>query len=249
MWRLATASRLVFGTQLTRSLPSTMAYSSSAVLVNSHRPSHDDGAIHMIVGPMFSGKSTELLRRIKRQSVASKRCMIIKYSKDTRYGLEGVITHDKQQSTAKACTMLSEAREEAEDFDVIGIDEGQFFGDLVEFSEDMANQGKLIIIAALDGTFQRKPFANVMELIPLAESVVKLSAVCMVCNRDAAFSKRLSDETEVELIGGADKYIAVCRKCYLAPNPTAKAETPTTVKPPALDSTSKESARKLTFED
>eukprot|EP00730_Choanoeca_flexa_P003935 TRINITY_DN11541_c1_g2_i5.p1 TRINITY_DN11541_c1_g2~~TRINITY_DN11541_c1_g2_i5.p1 ORF type:complete len:331 (+),score=32.21 TRINITY_DN11541_c1_g2_i5:80-1072(+) len=231
------------------SLLPAMSYSSSAVLTNCHRASHDDGAIHMIVGPMFSGKSTELLRRVKRQSVASKRCLLIKYSKDTRYGLEGVITHDQQQSTAKACTVLEEARSEAADYDVIGIDEGQFFPDLVEFSEEMANEGKLIIIAALDGTFQRKPFSSVMELIPLAESVVKLSAVCMICNRDAAFSKRLGNETEVELIGGADKYIAVCRKCYFARTHETQAETPTATKPDGSDKALKESMRKLTFDD
>nr|XP_045369479.1 thymidine kinase, cytosolic isoform X2 [Camelus bactrianus] len=96
----------------------------------------------------------------------------------------------------------------------IGIDEGQFFPDIVEFSEAMANAGKTVIVAALDGTFQRKAFGTILNLVPLAESVVKLTAVCMECFREAAYTKRLGVEKEVEVIGGADKYHSVCRLCY-----------------------------------
>ncbi|KAK7930247.1 hypothetical protein WMY93_006642 [Mugilogobius chulae] len=97
---------------------------------------------------------------------------------------------------------------------VIGIDEGQFFPDTVPFAEEMANLGKIVIVAALDGTFQRKAFGNILSLVPLAESVVKLHAVCMQCYKEAAYTKRIGAEKEVEVIGGADKYQAVCRKCY-----------------------------------
>lgn len=89
-----------------------------------------------------------------------------------------------------------------------------FFPDIVEFSEEMASLGKTVIVAALDGTFQRKAFGAVLQLVPLAESVVKLNAVCMHCFKDAAFTKRLGEETKVEVIGGAEKYMAVCRDCY-----------------------------------
>lgn len=78
----------------------------------------------------------------------------------------------------------------------------------------MANMGKIVIVAALDGTFQRKPFGNILSLVPLAESVVKLSAICMQCYMEAAFSKRTGTEQELVVIGGADKYQAVCRRCY-----------------------------------
>ena len=97
---------------------------------------------------------------------------------------------------------------------MIGIDEGQFFPDLVEFCEAMANYGKIVIVAALDGTFQMKPFGNVLDLIAVAESVVKLNAVCMLCHRTASFTRRLGTETKVELIGGSDMYISTCRKCH-----------------------------------
>ncbi|EPY86774.1 hypothetical protein CB1_000299011 [Camelus ferus] len=88
------------------------------------------------------------------------------------------------------------------------------FPDIVEFSEAMANAGKTVIVAALDGTFQRKAFGTILNLVPLAESVVKLTAVCMECFREAAYTKRLGVEKEVEVIGGADKYHSVCRLCY-----------------------------------
>lgn len=139
------------------------------------------------------------------------------------------------------------------------------FPDVVEFCEDMANAGKTVIVAALDGTFQRKvlwipppppscqvtaifslqPFGNILNLVPLAESVVKLKAVCMVCYNDAAFTRRLGSETEVsvsctpallytstshmpqiELVGGMDKYMAVCRSCYSMSSPHLVSTTP-----------------------
>eukprot|EP01112_Ceratiomyxa_fruticulosa_P012680 TRINITY_DN3525_c0_g1_i1.p1 TRINITY_DN3525_c0_g1~~TRINITY_DN3525_c0_g1_i1.p1 ORF type:complete len:221 (+),score=44.55 TRINITY_DN3525_c0_g1_i1:155-817(+) len=176
------------------------------------------GQLQVILGPMFSGKSTELIRRIRRFTVANKRCLVVKYAKDTRYSKDNMSTHDLQQYEAKSCSRLSETLPLADQYDVIGIDEGQFFPDVVEYSESMSNKGKTIIVAALDGTFQKKPFVApfgpVLELIPLAESVTKLTAVCMICFKDAAFTKRIGNETEVEVIGGAEKYIAVCRNCY-----------------------------------
>jgi thymidine kinase len=110
-------------------------------------------------------------------------------------------------------------------YDVVGIDEGQFFPDLLHFVELWANLGKIVIVAALDGTFQRKPFGNVLSLVPLAESVTKLNSVCMMCYADAPFTRRLTSETEVEVIGGADKYIAVCRACFHT-TPQAEDTTP-----------------------
>jgi thymidine kinase len=101
------------------------------------------------------------------------------------------------------------------DVDVIGIDEGQFFDDIIEFSELWANKGKIIIIAGLDGTFQRKPFGKITELIPLCETVIKLKAICSICFKDASFSKKLDiKEKDVIDVGGKDKYISVCREHF-----------------------------------
>ncbi|XP_015771762.1 PREDICTED: thymidine kinase, cytosolic-like [Acropora digitifera] len=163
---------------------------------------------------LFFLNRTELLRRIKRYQVANHSCIVIKYEKDNRYDAGGVATHDRQTLRASSCSVLEDIKEKAQDYSVIGIDEGQFFPDIVQFAEEMAGLGKVIIVAALDGTFQREAFGPILKLVPLAESVVKLSAVCMHCYRDAAFTKRLGAEKKVEVIGGADKYMAVCRECY-----------------------------------
>ncbi|KAI2658928.1 Thymidine kinase, cytosolic [Labeo rohita] len=182
------------------------------ILPNSPRKTR--GQIQVIFGPMFSGKSTELMRRVRRFQVAQYSCLLIKYAKDTRYSEKGMATHDMSTMEAVPANRLQDIRALALQACVIGIDEGQFFPDTVEFCEEMANMGKTIIVAALDGTFQRKPFGNILNLVPLAESVVKLNAVCMQCFKEAAYTKRLGAEKEVEVIGGADKYHAVCRACY-----------------------------------
>uniref|UniRef100_A0A3Q3LTM9 Thymidine kinase n=1 Tax=Mastacembelus armatus TaxID=205130 RepID=A0A3Q3LTM9_9TELE len=164
----------------------------------------------------FSGfyLNTELMRRVRRFQIAQYNCLVIKYAKDTRYSNTGMATHDKNTMEAVPANSLADVKSLALQACVIGIDEGQFFPDTVEFCEEMANLGKTVIVAALDGTFQRKPFGNILNLVPLAESVVKLHAVCMQCYKEAAYTMRLGTEKEVEVIGGADKYQAVCRRCY-----------------------------------
>ncbi|NXS63787.1 KITH protein, partial [Brachypteracias leptosomus] len=184
-------------------------------------PSRPRGQIQVIFGPMFSGKSTELMRRVRRFQLAQYRCLLVKYAKDTRYSTTGVSTHDRR--ALPACR-LKDVYQEALGAAVIGIDEGQFFPDTVEFCEMMANAGKTVIVAALDGTFQRKAFGSILNLVPLAESVVKLNAVCMECYREASYTKRLGAEREVEVIGGADKYHSVCRACYFRKQPQPGSE-------------------------
>jgi len=173
------------------------------------------GTIELILGPMFSGKSTELLRRLQRQEIARRRCILFKYSHDQRYdAIDRVSTHDLRWRTAVPCVTLQEHLQEALEYNVIGIDEGQFFADLVEVCEQLANAGKNVIVAALDGDFRRKPFGRTLELVPLAEDVVKLKAVCTDCLATAAFSKRLVAQTQQELIGGVGSYSAACRRCH-----------------------------------
>ncbi|NWQ82190.1 KITH protein, partial [Columbina picui] len=163
--------------------------------------------------------STELMRRVRRFQLAQYRCLLVKYAKDTRYGTAGVSTHDRSTMEALPACLLRDVYQQALGAAVIGIDEGQFFPDIVEFCETMANAGKTIIVAALDGTFQRKAFGSILNLVPLAESVVKLNAVCMECYQEASYTKRLGAEREVEVIGGADKYHSVCRACYFRKRP------------------------------
>jgi thymidine kinase len=143
--------------------------------------------------------------------------LIVKYAKDQRYDDAGIATHCGQTLPAVAADRLSELHHTAGQFDVIGIDEGQFFPDVASWCEEMANRGKIVVVAGLDGTFQRRPFQQILDLVPLAEDVTKLRAVCMACFQDASFSKRTTAEAGVEVIGGADKYMAVCRACYYSP--------------------------------
>lgn len=175
------------------------------------------GRIELIVGPMFSGKTTELLRRVTRQQLGGRRTLLVKYSHDGRYSETRVSTHDMKMHDAVACSSLNDLQPSLlEEHGVIGVDEGQFFGDLVEFADAMACRGKLVFVAALDGTFERRCFGAVCELFPRAESITKLAAVCTSCGADASFTRRISGETEVEVIGGTDKYTPLCRSCFFA---------------------------------
>jgi len=129
-----------------------------SVLIGNCQLNRPNGQIQVIFGPMFSGKTTELIRRIKRYELANHKCLIIKYANDLRYEQEcgtGVATHDHTSRTAVAATKLATISHLAETCSVIGIDEGQFFSDIIEFCELMANAGKVVVVAALDGTYQR----------------------------------------------------------------------------------------------
>ncbi|XP_072737479.1 thymidine kinase, cytosolic isoform X2 [Ciconia boyciana] len=165
-------------------------------------PSRPRGQIQVIFGPMFSGKSTELMRRVRRFQLAQYRCLLVKYAKDTRYCTSGVSTHDKSTMEALPACLLKDVYQEALGSAVIGIDEGQF---------NPSNQSAPAVLA--------QAFGSILNLVPLAESVVKLNAVCMECYREASYTKRLGAEREVEVIGGADKYHSVCRACYFRKRP------------------------------
>ncbi|CAD8079826.1 unnamed protein product [Paramecium primaurelia] len=174
------------------------------------------GTISVIYGPMFSGKTSELMRLVKRFTISERKCVVLNYANDNRYSDDQCISsHDKQYLKAIKVTKLFDAFEKCKDYDVVAIDEGQFFSDIVEFSEAMANLGKIVIVAALDGTFDRKPFRNILSLIPLAERITKLTAVCWFCKKEnASFTKRTIQSQEIELIGGEDCYKPACRACF-----------------------------------
>lgn len=180
------------------------------------------GSIVLILGPMFAGKTTELMRRVKRELFAQRRCAIVKYAKDNRYSDNTQLaTHDKNMISATfAFSQLSEFGERWRDYDVVAIDEGQFFPDVATFSKEAADHGVKVIISALDGDFQRRPFGKIPELIPLCDTLIKVTAVCMMCQcREAPFTKRIVAGNQQELIGGAEMYAATCRRCYLDPEP------------------------------
>jgi len=172
------------------------------------------GRIEIIVGPMFAGKTTEMLRRIDRAELARRRCLVIKHARDCRYSDDKVSTHDYIMHDAFACSELMPNFHLTFQYDVIGVDEGQFFPDIVQFAEKLANIGKTVIVAALDGTFQRKPFGRVLELISKCESITKITAVCRETGNDAPFTMRTISSNDIELIGGAEMYSAVSRSSF-----------------------------------
>jgi thymidine kinase len=172
------------------------------------------GGIQLIVGPMFSGKSTELVRRVQRYRHAKKSCLVINHASDKRYGANAVITHNTQKLEAVSCVRLCDVTEQALAHDVVAIDEGQFFDDLVDAVDKLADSGVTVIVAGLDSTFQRRPFSNICELVARAESVTKLLAVCLRCGDDAAFTRRLTTDTQTNLVGGAETYMPSCRRCF-----------------------------------
>uniref|UniRef100_F1KVS7 Thymidine kinase, cytosolic n=1 Tax=Ascaris suum TaxID=6253 RepID=F1KVS7_ASCSU len=172
------------------------------------------GHIQLIFGPMFSGKTTEMLRRLNRYKLANRTCRIVKYRNDTRYALDHVATHDLQMQEAISAVKVADVMDELSEAHVVAIDEGQFFDDIAECSENLANQGKIVIVSALDGDFNRKRFKNVLDMCPFSEDIIKLNAVCTGCGEDASFTKRLTSNTALELIGGRDVYTAMCRQCY-----------------------------------
>jgi thymidine kinase len=166
---------------------------------------------------MFSGKSTILLTRYRRYQIAGKKCLLIKYANDLRYGEseEMLVTHDKLSYKATSCSLLAEANDFIQDYDVICIDEIQFYEDAYLFCDLWANSGKIVEVCGLNGDYRRKPFEQISRLIPMSDNMTFVTAVCRDTGSDAAFTMRLSNEKEQEVIGSTDKYQAVSRAGYL----------------------------------
>lgn len=173
-------------------------------------------SIELVVGPMFSGKTSEMFRRVRRRAAAREKCMIVRWHRDDRYSGTDAATHDGVYMRAVGAEFLSTV--ETADVMVIGIDEGQFYSDLYSIAIKWRNMGIHVIIAALDGTFERKPFGQTLMLVPEASSVIKLTAICVLCGKDAPFTRRINtDNHETVVIGGADKYAASCYACLARP--------------------------------
>ncbi len=186
--------------------------------MNDHKSSNKQGpkygVLKLIIGSMFSGKSSELIRRFKRYTIGGKKCVMVKYKQDVRYDEKTVTTHDNTKVNAIPCQNLYEIDGLIKEYDVICIDEVQFYKDANIFCDKWANQGKIVEACGLNGTFERKPFHMISLLIPLAEDITYLTAVCKETGSDAHYSKRLTDETAEEVIGGSEKYTAASRETF-----------------------------------
>jgi thymidine kinase len=193
------------------------------------------GRIEVITGPMFSGKSEELIRRLKRARIARQRVACFKPDIDLRYHRTAIASHSAQTHEAVTVANVAYLREavylQLPEIEVIGIDEAQFFdAAIVQFATELVHQGKRILIAGLDTTFTGDPFGPIPALMAISDEVTKLSAVCMVCGAPAIHTQRLGTSRELVVVGAAGFYEARCRACfrpYLDDQAEAQMELPT----------------------
>ncbi len=174
------------------------------------------GRIEVICGPMFSGKSEELIRRLRRAIIARQRVQVFKPVVDNRYADDEVVSHsDTRLSATQAATAAAILQATHPRTEVVGIDEAQFFDcGLVDVCEQLAARGARVVVAGLDLDWRGRPFAPIPDLLAVAESVTKSQAVCMVCGAAASFSQKISGTTDTVEIGSAERYEARCRRHF-----------------------------------
>ena len=176
-----------------------------------HRP----GRIEVVCGSMFSGKTEELIRRMKRAKFAKQKVEIFKPSIDTRYSDEDVVSHDQNSIHSTPIESSGSLLLLASDIDVVGIDEAQFFDNgLVEVCNELANRGVRVIVAGLDMDFKGIPFGPIPTLCAIADEVTKVHAICVRCGALAYVSHRLISNDRRVLLGEKDEYEPLCRECY-----------------------------------
>ena len=174
------------------------------------------GWIEVICGPMFSGKSEELIRRLRRATIARKRVQVFKPTIDTRYSHDEIVSHGdlrmKSEVLDKSNDMLQRIDWRTE---VVGIDEANFMGpDLIEIAGTLADSGKQVIIAGLDTDYMGRPFPPIPELLALAESITKTLAICVRCGNPAKHTQRLVESDALIVVGASGMYEARCRRCF-----------------------------------
>ncbi|MEA2106649.1 MAG: thymidine kinase [Bacteroidales bacterium] len=173
------------------------------------------GWVEVICGSMFSGKTEELIRRLKRAEYAKLKVEIFKPMIDTRYSEEDVVSHDENTIRSTPVESSGNILLLSGNVDVIGIDEAQFFDDnLVDVCNQLANNGSRVIVAGLDMDFRGKPFGPIPALMAQAEYVTKVHAICMKCGNLAQYSHRITKSDKLVLLGEKDEYEPLCRVCF-----------------------------------
>lgn len=173
------------------------------------------GCIEVICGSMFSGKTEELIRRLKRAQFANQKIAIFKPSVDVRYSEVEVVSHDLHSIKSTPITDAEFMLDIPDDIQVVGIDEAQFFQDnIIDVCQQLAGRGVRVIIAGLDMDFQGKPFGPMPSLMAIAEDVQKVHAICVKCGNLANHSHRLSKNENLVVLGEKDIYEPLCRKCF-----------------------------------
>ncbi len=184
-----------------------------------HSMPKETGWIEVIAGCMFSGKTEELIRRLRRATIAKQKVKIFKPKIDNRYSSSDIVSHSEQSLPSILIDDINEVLNSSDDADVIGIDEAQFFSsDIVNVCNQLANSGKRIIIAGLDQDYRGIPFEPMPQLLAIAEYITKTLAICMVCGNPADKTQRKTESAERVIVGAADIYEARCRKCHYIPN-------------------------------
>lgn len=195
-----------------------------------HQAPRNAGWIEVICGSMFSGKTEELIRRLKRAQIARQRVQIFKPKLDDRYELEQIVSHSSQKLECvpvdRAEHIFARLRADTE---VVGVDEAQFFGkELVEVVQALANRGLRVVVAGLDQDYRGEPFEPMPHLLAIAEYITKELAICVVCGNPANRSQRIVSRSDRVVVGAAGAYEARCRKCHV-PEPV-EAREPQTLK-------------------
>ncbi len=183
-----------------------------------HAEPRDTGWIEVVCGCMFSGKTEELIRRLRRAQIAKQHVAVFKPRIDDRYSAEHIVSHSEQSLLSRVVDDAEEILTLGSASQVIGIDEGQFFRqNIVSVCESLANAGKRVIIAGLDQDFRGKPFEPMPQLLAVAEYITKTLAICMVCGNPADRTQRKTQSHDRVLVGAKDIYEARCRKCFVPP--------------------------------
>ncbi len=184
----------------------------------SHDLPQGTGWIEVICGPMFSGKTEELIRRLRRAQIARQRVAIVKPGTDDRYAADHIVSHSQQRIPSRVVRDAAEVLSVAREADVIGIDEVQFLDTgIVEVCERLADMGKRVIVAGLDQDFAARPFEPVPQLLALAEYITKTLAICVLCGNPANRTQRVGAAVGRIAVGSLDLYEARCRRCYEPP--------------------------------
>ena len=184
-------------------------------LEKDHNKSVRSGWIEIVCGSMFSGKTEELIRRLNRARIAKQKVEIFKPAVDTRYDKEDVVSHDSNSVASTPVQNATQILFYAEDFEVVGIDEAQFFGpELVNVCNELAASGKRVIVAGLDMDYLGKPFGPIPSLMATAEYVTKVHAICMRCGNLANYSHRIVKNDKLVVLGEIDAYEPLCRSCF-----------------------------------
>jgi thymidine kinase len=193
-----------------------------------HQP--NQGWIEVIVGSMFSGKSEELIRRLRRAQIARQKVQIFKPAIDVRYADDHIVSHSEMRIASAVVNSSRRLLEQVDaDTEVVGIDEGQFFDlELPTICNTLADQGKRVIVAGLDQDYLGKPFEPMPQLLAIAEYITKTLAICMVCGNPANHTQRLVASEDRVLLGASGMYEARCRACFdpLLALPSVAQETP-----------------------